>query len=88
MIRKENSSWVQRNWGASAVQLDPNTWLLEYRRSSISGNQRLVSAALGFLKYRTSRTLGKMKQKFWLLSTFGNNQYHEVNAEYNIKIPT
>ncbi|PRQ38605.1 putative ERG2/sigma1 receptor [Rosa chinensis] len=88
VIRKENSSWVQRNWGASAVQLDPNTWLLEYRRSSVSHNQRLVSAVLSFLKYKLSRALGKIKQKFWLPSTFGNNQYYEVTAEYNIKIPT
>ncbi|KAL6191201.1 hypothetical protein ACLB2K_037592 [Fragaria x ananassa] len=88
VIRKENSSWVQRNWGASAVQLDPNTWILEYRRSSISDNQRLVSAVLSFLKYKLSRAFGKIMQKFWLPSAFGNNQYYDVTAEYNIKMPT
>ncbi|XP_050374647.1 uncharacterized protein LOC126792225 [Argentina anserina] len=81
VIRKENSSWVQRNWGASAVQLDPNTWLLEYRRSSISDSRKLVSAVVSFLKYKLSRALGKIKQKFWLPSTI-------VTAEYNTKIPT
>ncbi|KAM1301452.1 hypothetical protein ACFX2H_012488 [Malus domestica] len=88
VIRKPNSSWVQRSWGASAVQLDPNTWILEYRWSTICDNQRLVSAALAFLKNMVSRMLGKMQQKFWLLSTFGNNQYLETTANYNIEIPT
>ncbi|XP_048446197.1 uncharacterized protein LOC103965420 [Pyrus x bretschneideri] len=88
VIRKPNTSWVQRSWGASAVQLDPNTWILEYWWSTICDNQRLVSAALALLKNMISRMLGKMQQKFWLLSTFGNNQYLETTANYNIEIPT
>ncbi|CAB4261531.1 unnamed protein product [Prunus armeniaca] len=88
VIRKANTSWVQKNWGASAVQLDPNTWILEYQWSSTFDGQRLVSAAVAFLKNRMSRMLGSMKQKFWLCSTFGNNQYLQTTAGYNIKIPT
>ncbi|TQD89106.1 hypothetical protein C1H46_025333 [Malus baccata] len=88
VIREPNTSWVQRTWGASAVKLDPNTWILEYRWSTTFDNQRLVSAAIAFFKNMISRKLGKMQQKFWILSTFGNNQYLESSANYNIKIPT
>ncbi|XP_009335326.3 uncharacterized protein LOC103928042 [Pyrus x bretschneideri] len=88
VIRAPNTSWVQRSWGASAVRLDPNTWILEYWWSTTFDNQRLVSAALAFFKNMISRKLGKMQQKFWILSTFGNNQQVESSANYNIKIPT
>ncbi|KAH9764952.1 C-8 sterol isomerase [Citrus sinensis] len=53
-IRKENTSWVHKKWGASVMQLDPNTWILEYRRNSILENTRLFSTALDFLKHRMS----------------------------------
>ncbi|TQE02249.1 hypothetical protein C1H46_012120 [Malus baccata] len=85
VIRKLNASWLQRSWGASTVQLDPNTWILEYRWSTICDNQRLLLAALAFLKNMIPRMLGKMQHKFWLLSTFGNNQYLETTATYNIE---
>ncbi|KAJ7954867.1 ERG2/sigma1 receptor-like [Quillaja saponaria] len=45
LIRKANTSWVQKKLGVSAVQLDPNTWVLEYQRSSILDDLRLYSAA-------------------------------------------
>ncbi|KAF8401718.1 hypothetical protein HHK36_012664 [Tetracentron sinense] len=65
-VRKAYNSWVQRKWSASAVQMDPNTWLLEYRRSPILENSRLFLAAMELLKFRISRTVGEVKQQFWL----------------------
>ncbi|KAJ4954735.1 hypothetical protein NE237_011518 [Protea cynaroides] len=69
-IRKANSSWVQTRWSASAVQMDSNTWILEYRSSLVLENSRLFSAAFEFLKFRMSRTIKEMKKQFWLLPAF------------------
>lgn len=53
------------------VQLDRNTWILEYKRSSMTENARLLSAVLEFLKFRITRLLQKMNQEFWLFSIKG-----------------
>ncbi|KAK7861108.1 hypothetical protein CFP56_024207 [Quercus suber] len=87
-IRKGNTSWVHRKWGASVVQLNPNTWVLEYQRSSILDNSRLSTAAIEFLKYRISKKVGKVKKGFWLFSAFKNNQFSQFTAKYDTKIPT
>lgn len=68
------------------MQLDPNTWILEYRQRSIMENTRLVSAAMQFLKFRLVREFKKMQQDIWLLSAFGS-RYHETEWSYN-KTPT
>ncbi|XP_059649575.1 uncharacterized protein LOC132295357 [Cornus florida] len=88
-VRRGNSSWAQGRWSASVVQLNPNTWVLEYRRSSIMENSRLVSAALEFVKCRLSREFKKLKQEFWLLSAFGgsSSQYSDFSDD-TIRIPT
>ncbi|XP_043690936.1 uncharacterized protein LOC122641711 [Telopea speciosissima] len=69
-IHKANSSWVQTRWSASAVQMDSNTWILEYRSSLVLENSRFFTAAFEFLKFRMLRTVREMKQQFWLLPAF------------------
>ncbi|KAL0323630.1 UNVERIFIED_CONTAM: hypothetical protein Sangu_1982300 [Sesamum angustifolium] len=86
-IRKaSNSSWEQGKWTASVVQLDPNTWILEYRRSFLMDNPKLFSAAGEFLKFRLTREIKKMMQEFWLLSVFGSQDFDYT--ERSISIPT
>lgn len=68
------------------MQLDPNTWILEYRQRSIMENTRLVSAAMQFLKFRLEREFKKMQLDFWLPSAFGS-RYPETEWSYN-KTPT
>ncbi|KAK4355588.1 hypothetical protein RND71_024559 [Anisodus tanguticus] len=86
LIRKANSSWTQQKWSASAVQLDPNTWILEYSRSPLTENGKLVSAVLEFLKFRLRREVQKLKQEFWLLSAF-SSQHSDLAIE-RVQIPT
>ncbi|KAK4434035.1 hypothetical protein Salat_0566200 [Sesamum alatum] len=87
LIRKAtNSSWEQGKWTASVVQLDPNTWILEYRRSFLIDNPKLVSAAGEVLKFRLTRQIEKMKQEFWLLSMFGRQDIDYT--ERSMPIPT
>ncbi|XP_055813533.1 uncharacterized protein LOC129883020 [Solanum dulcamara] len=86
LIRKSNSSWTQQKWGASAVQMDPNTWILEYSRSSLTENGKLVSAVFEFLKFRLGREVQKLKQEFWLSSSF-TSQHSDFTIE-RLQIPT
>ncbi|CAK9154393.1 unnamed protein product [Ilex paraguariensis] len=85
-IRHTNSSWVQGKWSSSVVQLDRSTWILEYRRSSLMENGRLISAAIEFLKFRMMREVQKMKQEFWLLYALGR-QYRDFTGE-SFRVPT
>ncbi|XP_027120262.1 uncharacterized protein [Coffea arabica] len=86
LIRNSNTSWVQGKWSASAVQLDPNTWILEYQQRPVIENSRLISAALHFLKFRLIRELKNVQQEFWLIFAFGK-QYSGSTGQ-NLKIPT
>ncbi|KAL1296292.1 hypothetical protein HN51_057001 [Arachis hypogaea] len=85
LVRKANASWVQPKWGASVVQLHPNTWILQYQRSYCT---RLHSAALDFLKSRISRIVGRVKKSFWMLAAVEDTLYNEFRANNGIKIPT
>ncbi|EXB63463.1 hypothetical protein L484_005426 [Morus notabilis] len=89
VIRKANSSWTHRKWGSSAVQFDANTWILEYQRSSILENPRLVSATLAFLRYRVSRIVGQIKEDLWLFSAFESvHNYHSFALKDSVQVPT
>ncbi|XP_031379569.1 uncharacterized protein LOC116194813 isoform X2 [Punica granatum] len=70
-VRKANSLWVLRKWGASIVQLDRNTVILEYRRSSILDNHGIFSALSKLLKYHISGLAKRIKKKFWYLAASG-----------------
>ncbi|KAJ6911072.1 hypothetical protein NC652_021646, partial [Populus alba x Populus x berolinensis] len=84
-IRKANTSWVHRNWAASVVQLDPNTWILEYERRLMLDNSKLFSSVAGVLKYRMSRALKSMNPGFWLFSDF-ERQYSVFTVKDRVKI--
>ncbi|KAG6420084.1 hypothetical protein SASPL_116599 [Salvia splendens] len=67
-----NSSWTQKKWSTSVVQLESNTWILEYRRSFIGHNPKLVSAAVEFLRFKLTSQFKKMKREFWLAPAFSS----------------
>ncbi|KAJ9182126.1 hypothetical protein P3X46_006152 [Hevea brasiliensis] len=86
--RKANNSWVHKKWGgASVVQLDPSTWVLEYRRSSLLDCSRLSSAVAELFKYQMSKMMRRMNQEFWFLSAL-KDRYDEYTVGYHIKSPT
>ncbi|XP_022734173.1 uncharacterized protein LOC111287757 [Durio zibethinus] len=87
VTRIANASWVQRKWGASVIQLDPNTWIIEYRQSSFLENPRLFSATMELLKYGLTTMVRKMTEELLLLSVF-ENQYNEFAGNEQGKIPT
>ncbi|XP_057958147.1 uncharacterized protein LOC131151010 [Malania oleifera] len=83
LIRMANSSWIQRKWSASAVQLDPGTWVLEYQHNSILENSRLCSAAAEFVMFRMARLLGSIKQQLWKLP-----EDDDFTTGESFKVPT
>ncbi|OMO51775.1 ERG2/sigma1 receptor-like protein [Corchorus capsularis] len=85
--RKGNASWVQRRWGSSVIQLDPNTWIIEYRQNSIVENPRLFSATLELLRNRLTRIMTKITREFWLFSAF-EDLYSASARNEHLKIPT
>ncbi|KAJ4822244.1 hypothetical protein Tsubulata_035666 [Turnera subulata] len=87
LTRKAKTSWVQRKWGASVVQLDPSTWILEYRQSSILDNSRLLSAIAELSKYKISQVMKRMNGASWFLSAF-EDHYRQFTARDHVKLPT
>lgn len=85
LIRKVNSSWIHRKWSATVVQMDPNTWVLEYQQNSVLKNFRL-SAAVEFLKFSMSRLFGRMKVHFW--HGFLDHRNDVTAATESFKTPT
>ncbi|KAK1592870.1 hypothetical protein Q3G72_031779 [Acer saccharum] len=85
-IRRANTSWVHKKWSSSVMQLDNNTWILEYRQSKILDSSKLLSAALELLNYRISRLARTMNEEHWLFSAF-QDQYKTFMAKEPINIP-
>lgn len=65
------------------MQLDPNTWLMEYRRTGAVQNSRIISAVLEFLKFRLSRKVKRMKHEFWA----SGKQFNDFTRD-GFKVPT
>lgn len=68
------------------MQMDPNTWILEYSQSPLTENGKLASAVLEFLKFRLGREVQKLKQEFWLSSSF-TSQHSDFTTQ-RLQIPT
>ncbi|PIN19832.1 hypothetical protein CDL12_07481 [Handroanthus impetiginosus] len=80
------SSWTQRKWTSSVVQLEPNTWILEYKRSYLMDDAQVVSAVVEFLKFRLTREFMRMKKDFfWLYAFRSQNVDH---TEGSVPFPT
>ncbi|KAK9160946.1 hypothetical protein Syun_007287 [Stephania yunnanensis] len=91
IVRKasNSSTWLVGRFSASAIQLDPNTWILEYKVSPVLENSRLLSAALQFLKFRFSHILHSMKQRLVVpLPAFADHLLYTDNSEEGFAHPT
>ncbi|XAR57252.1 hypothetical protein NMG60_11025318 [Bertholletia excelsa] len=84
--REANESWIHQKWSASPVQLDPNTWILQYRQASVVENSGIFSAIFEFLKFRLAKEVERMKQEFWLLLASGD-RYSDFRGK-SFKNPT
>ncbi|XP_065863286.1 uncharacterized protein [Euphorbia lathyris] len=87
--RKGNSTWIQKKWSSSVVQLDPSTWVLEYRRSSILDCSSLSSAIVEVFKQWIWRVMIRLKQETWFFFSVMEAGYNELEVkQHDVKIPT
>jgi hypothetical protein len=63
-VRASNgSSWSYRRRSAGAVQLEPETWVLEYQRSVLFEGTRLLPATVELLASRCSTVAKRARRK-------------------------
>ncbi|RZC48897.1 hypothetical protein C5167_017318 [Papaver somniferum] len=88
-VRNSNSStWLLQRMSASAVQLDSNTWVLEYRRSSMLESSILLFTAMELLKNRLARVVAEIEQQFWVVPSSFVHQEFSTRSEVCSSHPT
>ncbi|KAJ0245018.1 Uncharacterized protein HA466_0185200 [Hirschfeldia incana] len=50
-IHEANTTWMKTKWSTSVLQLDPNTWVLEYSLSSVMESSSLLSLTIDLLRH-------------------------------------
>ncbi|KAL8140069.1 hypothetical protein V2J09_006090 [Rumex salicifolius] len=85
VARNAGSTWVLKKWSSSAVQFEPNTWVLEYRRNSLLENPRFFSAVGDFLKYVVSVFIRRARKEFWFIN-FDPTQAFKPSS-FSIRLP-
>ncbi|RWR88960.1 sigma non-opioid intracellular receptor 1 [Cinnamomum micranthum f. kanehirae] len=84
-VHKSNSSWLHQKWSASALQLDPNTWVLEYQQNAFLQNSRPCKVAVELLRFRFSKVIQGLWHELWPLialpSDYYNNHYYYYHKE-------
>lgn len=69
-VHTENSSWLQKIWSSSVIQLDPKTVVLEYRRSFMVDNTN-AEMLLEILKHKLAEIVRGIRHKFWCFTALG-----------------
>ncbi|KNA14319.1 hypothetical protein SOVF_108440 [Spinacia oleracea] len=67
VVREANTTWILRKWSASAVQLEPNTWIIEYKRNYLLENPSILVATVELIEFTILKLMLRMKQQFRLL---------------------
>lgn len=80
-IHEANTSWRRTKLSTSVLQLDPNTWVLEYRLSSVMESSSLLSMAVDLLtRVMVQAAKDVNREVFWMFSATGR-LYSEVVSE-------
>ncbi|KAI0493054.1 hypothetical protein KFK09_027330 [Dendrobium nobile] len=83
------SSWSLKRWNAVAMQLENNTWVVEYKRRAMFEDPKLLPAALDVLRLRSIKMFKLVKQETWRLLTIGSIPYAFYQPEeVNLMHPT
>lgn len=87
-IRETNTSWGKTKWSTSVLQLDPNTWVLEYNQSSMMDGSSLLSLTMDLLKHMMFRAAKNVNRElFWMFSASGS-LYREAESKASTMTPT
>ncbi|XP_078160280.1 C-8 sterol isomerase [Carex rostrata] len=68
---RNSSSWACRKWTYAAIQLNPETWVLEYRRNAFFEGPRLIPAICEMVMFKISEKVRRLKRRLFL-------GYHKV----------
>ncbi|WZZ83983.1 hypothetical protein YC2023_104555 [Brassica napus] len=72
-IREANTSWEKTKCSTSVLQLDPNTWFLEYNLSSVVEGSTLLSLATDLLAHMMFQAAKNVNRElFWMFSASRN----------------
>lgn len=87
-IREANASWGKTKWSTSVLQLDPNTWILEYKQSSVTESSSLLSLTIDLLRHMMFKAAKNVSRELlWVFSASGN-MYRESLSEASTMTPT
>ncbi|KFK42885.1 hypothetical protein AALP_AA1G051400 [Arabis alpina] len=89
LIREANTSWGEKKWSTSVLQLDPNTWILEYRLSSVMESSSLFSLTIDLLTHMMFKAAKNVNREvFWMFSSASVNLYSESVSKTSTMTPT
>lgn len=81
-IHEANTSWGKTKWSTSVLQLDPNTWVLEYSLSSVTESSSLLSLTIDLLtRMMVQAAKNVNRELFWMFSASSRKLYSEVVSE-------
>ncbi|KAL1214351.1 hypothetical protein V5N11_014583 [Cardamine amara subsp. amara] len=87
-IREANTSWGKTKWSTSVLQLDPNTWVLEYSQSSVMDSSSLLSLTMDLLKHMMFQAAKNVNRElFWMFSA-SRSLYSEAESKDSLMTPT
>lgn len=88
-MRETNTSWRKTKWSTSVLQLDSNTWVLEYSKSSVmDDSSSLLSLTMDLIKHMVFRAAKNVNREvFWMFSASGS-LYSEAESKASTMTPT
>ncbi|CAN8295476.1 unnamed protein product [Cochlearia groenlandica] len=87
-IHEANTSWAKTKWSTSVLQLDPNTWVLEYSKSSVMESSSFLSLTVDLLTHMMFQTAKNINREiFWMFSD-SRKLYSEAVSKPSTMTPT
>jgi hypothetical protein len=63
---RNSSSWTHGKWSCAAIQLDPETWVLEYRRNALFEGPTLIPTIWEIVMCKISEKIKGLKRVLFL----------------------
>ncbi|ESQ37074.1 hypothetical protein EUTSA_v10002568mg [Eutrema salsugineum] len=88
LIREANTSWGKTKWSTSVLQLDPNTWILEYSQSSVTESSTLFSVTIDLLTHMMVQAAKNVNRELFCVFSASRNLYSEAVSKTSTMTPT
>ncbi|KAL9305102.1 putative ERG2/sigma1 receptor [Arabidopsis thaliana] len=88
-IHETNTSWGKTKWSTSVLQLDPNTWVLEYSQSSVmDDSSSLLSLTIDIMKHLVFRVAKNVNRELYWMFSSSRRLYREAESKASAMTPT